>query len=104
MPKECLREIKKLTRNASPWDSVKDAGLAAVGAGEATVTAKRLLNTLQSMGIFVVPCGEMEGFCRSIGGHGPKWVETVLQRELGTDPELGAAREFTQQVSAFLQG
>ncbi|WLH47285.1 ATP-dependent nuclease [Pseudomonas beijingensis] len=103
VPKEILREVKKLTRQASPWDSVKDSGLAAVSAGEPTQTIKRLLKALSSLGIFVAPHGEMEGFCRSVGGHGPRWVEAILQRDIAQDEELATARTFVSQIVDFLK-
>lgn len=101
--KAVLGQIKKLARQASPWDNIKDSGLAAIQHGEPTVTACRLLDTLKTMGIFVAPHGEMEGFCPSIGYHGPRWVETVLQRNLPDDPDLANARSFTQGVVEFLK-
>jgi ABC-type branched-subunit amino acid transport system ATPase component len=100
--KEALSAIKKLTRNASAWDGVKDVGLQIIPSGTPTVTAKRLLKNLKDIGIFVAPHGEMEGFCRSIGGHGPRWVEEVMQRDLKTDPELSAARGFVAEIQSFL--
>jgi energy-coupling factor transporter ATP-binding protein EcfA2 len=103
VPKAILGEIRRLTRRASPWDSVKDAGLAAIPAGEPTVTAKRLLQALQKIGIFVAPNGQMEGFCRSVGSHGPRWVETVLQKDIAADAELQEARAFVRQVVEFLR-
>ncbi|WP_236168929.1 ATP-dependent nuclease [Pseudomonas atacamensis] len=103
VPKEVLREVKKLTRQASPWDCVKDSGVAAVAAGEPTLAIKRLLSELSSLGIFVAPNGEMEGFCRSVGGHGPRWVEAILQRDIAADDELGSARTFVRQIVEYLK-
>jgi hypothetical protein len=41
----------------------------------------------------------MEGFCKSIGGHGPSWVQTVLDtKEVATDPELQLARDFVAKI------
>lgn len=103
VPKEVLREVKKLTRQATPWDCVKDSGVAAVAAGEPTLAIKRLLSELSSLGIFVAPNGEMEGFCRSVGGHGPRWVEAILQRDIAADDELGSARTFVRQIVEYLK-
>ena len=102
VPKEVLREARKLVRRASPWDSIKSSGLAGIAPGAATQAANRLLATLGRVGVFVAPGGEMEGFCRSIGGHGPRWVADVMTRDLATDTDLRAAREFIGQVYAYL--
>lgn len=103
VPKEVIRNIKNLARQASAWDSVKSSGVSAIPPGEPTVKIKRLLANLKKMGIFVSPQGEMEGFCRSLGGHGPRWVEAVLQRDLANDEELQGARFFAQDVVSSLR-
>lgn len=53
---------------------------------------------LAKCGLFVVPVGELEGFARSVGGHGPKWVNSVLEKNLATDNELEDARAFLRKV------
>ena len=102
VPKEIIRELRKLARNASPWDRAKDSGLVSIASGQATVFANRLINRLADIGIFVVPVGEVEGFCRSVGGHGPRWVEELLKRDIANDPELESARIFTRRVVEWL--
>lgn len=105
VPKETLKQIEKLSRRASPWDNAKGSGLSVIPTGEATVMANSLLATLKALGIFVAPCGEMEGFCRSVGGHGPRWVAQVIKdKDLGTNEELAQARAFVQDVNRYLLG
>jgi hypothetical protein len=53
---------------------------------------------LEECGLFIVPEGELEGFARSIGWHGPKWVNGVLERDLAHDPELEIARKFVRKI------
>ena len=36
---------------------------------------------------------------RTEGGHGPKWVNAVLARDLATDPELEIARKFVLELT-----
>ncbi|WP_429176795.1 ATP-dependent nuclease [Ensifer sp. LBL] len=103
VPRGTLSAIKKLSRNASPWDNVKDAGVTIVPKGTPYSSAMRLLSNLREIGVFVAPNGEMEGFCRSIGMHGMKWVEEVMKRDLANDTELAEARTFVAQVFAYLQ-
>jgi hypothetical protein len=103
VPKMVLSKVKNLAKRASPWDNIKSSGLSSIGTGTPTVTAKRLLGALRAHGVFVAPQGEMEGFCRSIGGHGPRWVEEALKRDLAVDPELDAARLFVGDIIAYLR-
>lgn len=95
-----LSSIRKLTRQASPWDNCKQAGLAALPHGPAHQAARRLLDYLKSIGIFVVPVGEIEGFNRSIGRHGPRWVEEALRCDIASAPELNDARAFVRDIVA----
>lgn len=101
VPKEIVAEIKRLARNASPWDHVKAGGLANIPPGEPTQAAERLLEKLRGIGIFVVPVGEMEGFYRKSGKHGPKFVAQVLTCDLAGDSDLASARKFVGDMFAF---
>jgi hypothetical protein len=94
-----LDRIREAMRETSPWESVKTAGVAMIPPGEPNRRVRDLLGRFQQAGIFVVPVGEMEGFCRSVGGKGPKWVEAVLTRDLEQDAELKEARDFVFSLS-----
>ena len=73
-------EINTQFRSASPWEAVKTAGQQALPLGEATRQFRDLQSLCSSIGLWIVPVGEMEGFCKSIGGHGPRWVQEVIER------------------------
>jgi hypothetical protein len=91
--------IDGVFRSISPWDAVKHYGESAIPQGQATRQFRELHKPLQEMGLWVVPVGEMEGFCRSIGGHGPSWARQVIsERELRTDSDLEDAREFVRKI------
>jgi ABC-type lipoprotein export system ATPase subunit len=105
VPKATLKAIEKLTKSASAWGFAKSSGLAAIPHGDPTVAANRLLKKLREIGIFVAPNGEMEGFCRTIGGHGPRWVEAVVaQKDLVSDVELEPARSYVKDINSYLRG
>jgi hypothetical protein len=101
--KDIILRIRNACTHASPWAEAKKRGLAGLPAGDTTTRAKRLLTRLKEIGIFVIPEGEMEGFCRSVGGKGPRWVEEVLKRDLPTDPELQIAINFVREFRASIQ-
>ena len=51
--------------------------------------------------MWIVPVGELEGFCPSLGGHGPGWVQQVIEeKDLADDPELEEARDFVSRIWA----
>ena len=93
------RAIEKLLRQTSPWTPVKEGGKAALPPGQPTVQFNAVDTACAAAGLWVVPVGEVEGFCKSIGGHGPQWVQQVLEtKNLALDPELQAAREFVSKI------
>ena len=98
-PKSARQRIEKIFRKASPWDAVKGAGRAAIPSGQPTEQFMRLEGLCKEAGLWIVPVGETEGFCRSVGGHGARWVAEVLEkRNLVEDPELREAREFVREL------
>ena len=98
-PEGLSSSIGEIFREASPWNAIKRAGEAALSAGQATLHFLKLQAMCRDMGLWIVPVGEMERFCKSIGGHGPKWIQQVIeQRKLANDPELKDARDFVRQI------
>ena len=99
-PERHLRSrIDAVFRHSSPWDALKQSGESAIPKGQATQKFQEMLGLCREAGLWIVPVGEMEGFCRSIGGHGPNWVQQVIeQRTLATDENLAAARAFVREI------
>lgn len=97
-PRSAKDAIHRIFRSSSPWATAKEVGKAFVPAGQPTQVYERLINTLNGIGIFVVEVGELESFVRSVGNHGPKWVNEALKKDLGRDPELAAARQFVTSL------
>lgn len=94
-----LKEINGLLKKASPWSYAKESGKLFIPSGNPTQAFDELNKKLNEMGVFIVEVGELEGFEKSIGNHGPKWVNEVLEKkDLATDPNLEAARKFIQKV------
>ncbi|MDP1740711.1 ATP-dependent endonuclease [Polaromonas sp.] len=98
--KSAKSRVATVLRKGSAWAQAKVVGLPFVPSGEASQAAGRLFKSLAGMGIFVVPVGEIEQFCKSAGGHGPAWVNSVLARSLADDPELESARGFVKKLVA----
>ncbi|MBB4349342.1 ATP-dependent nuclease [Aliirhizobium cellulosilyticum] len=98
-PEDRERAIKEVFRAVSPWSSIKRSGRSALPGGEPIKQFDALNATCEKHGLWIVPVGEIEGFCRSIGSHGPGFVEKVLEeRNLETDPELKDARDFIRKI------
>jgi hypothetical protein len=98
-PGDRERAIKEVFKTVSPWSWMKRSGRNALPAGEPIKHFDALSNSCSDHRLWIVPVGELEGFCRSVGAHGPRFVERVLEeRNLEADPELQDAREFVRKV------
>lgn len=99
-PGTAVKAIQDVLRRSSPWQMAKQVGAGIVPSGQDTEVYHRLKNQLASLELFIVEVGELERFVRSIGSHGPTWVNDVLQQktDLANDPELRGAREFVALV------
>lgn len=96
---ERVQVLRSILKKASPWESVKEAGDAAIPPGDATKSMQEIRSILQEIGIWIVPVGELEGFCKSVGGHGPRWVQKVIEeRDLSTDGEIEPARSLIHSL------
>lgn len=98
-PKEKIKEIQKSLKKASAWAHAKEVGKPFIPNGGPTQAFDRLQFKLKAVGLLVLEVGELEGFVKSIGNHGPKWVSDVLSKNLKHDPELEIARQFVMQLS-----
>lgn len=93
-PDNASKRIREVLRKSSPWSIAKETGKAYVPQGDASEAFGRLVAKLRSIGLHVLEIGQIESFCRTVGNHGPEWVNEVLKRDLINDPELREAREF----------
>lgn len=95
LPEKARTELQSIVRRSTAWSNAKLVGKSFVPSGDPSRACERLLTGLQRIGLHVVEVGELEGFARTADGHGPKWVNDVLNRDLSNDPELELARRFT---------
>lgn len=94
------REISEIRETVSPdskWDAVKRYGVSAIPAGNATNSFNKINEILKDNGIFIVPVGELECFVKEVGGHGPEWVNNVLE----TYPDLD--HEKYRSITDFIR-
>jgi len=98
IPQNNVSKIQKLLKKASAWAHAKEVGKSFVPSGDPTKAYERIQSRLQENGLYIVEVGQLESFVKSIGNHGPKWVNEVMAKDLKSDAELGTAREFIQRV------
>lgn len=100
---DAVQKIREATKSATLWDQLKDVGIRGVPAGEPTTFTKELLTKLRQIGLFVVECGQLESFVRSVGNHGPAWVSSALARDLNSDAEYEEVRNFMRVLETSLR-
>ena len=93
------RKVSDVFAKSSTWAQVKRAGEQAIPNGQPTQRYRKLREGCARLGLWFVPVGELESFCKGVGGHGPSWVQAVLERgNLADDTELQAAQSFVGDV------
>lgn len=97
-PKQTSKKIQEILRRSSPWATAKAVGKTIVPSGEPTIACSKLFKSFANRGLLVVEVGELEGFAKSTGGHGPQWVNEVLPKVLKRDSELESARHFVKRL------
>lgn len=87
--------IKEQVKTISKWKALKDAGSNALPRGDANIAFARINQLCKNNGIFIVTVGELECFVKAVGGHGPEWVNTVLESYPDLDADIYTdARDF----------
>ena len=95
-------EIEKIihcVRIDSKWKQIKEGGESSIPKGDAQGAFNDINKTLREHKIHIVPVGELEGFVGDVGGHGPHWVNEVLEKYPNPDDEVyRKAREFVKGI------
>ena len=73
------KEIREVIHTISKWDQLKKVGITIIPSGDATRAFERLDKTLKDNDIYLVSVGELENFIKEVSGHGPEWVNKVLE-------------------------
>lgn len=97
-PKANVNNIQTILKKASPWSEAKNNGISYIPSGDATKSYEKLKETIEAKGFYIVEVGELENYDKSIGNHGPKWVNEVLKKDLYNDNSLNTAREFVRNL------
>ena len=94
-----INTIKAELKTESKWEALKRNGITALPSGDATVAFQKMDQVLRNVGIFIVPVGELECFVKQVGGHGPDWVNKVLETYPDLDDKVyDEIKKFIAQV------
>lgn len=79
-PPAAKKRIQAILRRSSPWSTAKSIGIQYVPNGQPSQACTRLFDVLHTLGVFVVPVGELEGFSKTTDGKGPSWVNEAIKK------------------------
>ena len=91
------KDIQEVVKTKSIWSDLKKSGIRGFPHGDAALAFEKMNSILKENGIYVVPVGELESFIPTVGGHGPNWVNSVLE----TYPDL--ENSIYNEIKEFIQ-
>lgn len=91
-------DVLEAMKQSASWNHVKRYGERGIPSGKVQTDYQTLRGHLEEIGIYLVPEGEIENFCREVGLHGPKFVAKLLREIPLGDARLRALREFVETV------
>ncbi|MFC8999677.1 ATP-dependent endonuclease [Streptomyces rochei] len=96
-----IEKIREAVRRPSRWSDLKRSGSAMLS-GESYLALVRLLKYSASLGLFIVPVGELESWVKDIPSSDKgRWLSQVFEHNLHLDPSE-QLKEFTRDVAAHL--
>ena len=90
--------VEEQFKNKKPWSNVKANGVNGLPRGTIRDVYTEMNEKLKSLGIFLIPVGEVENFSAATGLHGPAFVEEFLSSRDVSDADLAPLREFIHDV------
>lgn len=98
MPDSKMKEIQKTLKKSSLQSQAKASGKTYLPNGDASKAFGGVQQAFEEKGFFALEIGEIEAFDKTVGGHGPKWVNKVLEKDILNGPELNEARTFVNRA------
>ncbi|MFC9825214.1 AAA family ATPase [Streptomyces erythrochromogenes] len=111
LPAQVAAEVKKLIASSSGWDDLKLSGVKHLaGSNDAYKAAKRLVTASARLGLFLVPCGELESWVPDVPrGDKQRWLTEVFEipenpeeREPWYSQPSQELRDFCQDIRTYL--
>ncbi|MFE5523012.1 ATP-dependent endonuclease [Streptomyces virginiae] len=95
-------KIRSLIKGSSGWGILKKSGLNALN-GDVHAAGKRLVSATAGLGLFLVPCGELESWVREVSSSNKQnWLAEVFNRGEHQRPSI-ELQEFCRSIRNFLK-
>lgn len=81
------------------WDEIKTKGISYFDGKPQKDALRKLLDSFAAIGIFIVPCGELECFVPDVKGHGISWIKNLEDKYHDfSDEAYSKIKEFLVKV------
>ena len=98
-PTDFVEKVRRLANATSPWGLLKEVGKVGIPSGTPFNEYEKLETACNAAGMWIVPVGELEGWRKDVGGHGPSWAQQVVSDpNFEHDPNLADARAFMTRI------
>ena len=90
-----IDNLSKSIKIETKWSELKKVGIGVLPSGQATTSFNAINEKLKSVHIHLVYVGELERFIPEVGGHGPGWVNSVIEQYNNLeDPVYTKVKDF----------
>jgi len=98
VPDDVIEKLKEVLRGTGTGSLAKIMGAHSISSGEPTRIYEEVNMHLRTVRLHVVEVGILENFVKKFSGHGPKWLDPVMEKDFVTDPDLEKARSFISAI------
>lgn len=95
-----IKSIRKLIKAKTIWDDLKNKGLNGIESPNVLIACRDIFEYLKTIGLHIVPCGELEQFIPEVEGHGTSWLNAVQENYPDvSDGIYNLAKDFIRSLS-----
>jgi hypothetical protein len=96
-PETARTQIREIINKTSAWALAKKIGEGFIPSGDATNIYAELKEGFSTLGLYIVPVGEVECFDKNCPSHGPKWVNEVVIKDVDSS-QFDNAKNFIKNL------
>lgn len=101
LTKDDSNKIASIVKVASGWEQLKRGGISAVPQGQGSMAINTVWRKLASLGVFLVPVGELERWIPEISGKSSSWVSSVLESNQHEHPN-DQLKTFCSEIADYM--
>jgi hypothetical protein len=100
LTRQSADDIKRAMKFTDGWDEAKRSGVDAITGEQQHAAVLRLIDSLKSVGLFVVPVGELESWSKQAGTNKTEWPAKALALDAHKDARV---QSFVADITQHLE-